>query len=193
MGLSDLHRRIQSPAGWHARRGLLVYVAVWLAGAAAVALGAIAILGSGDDDTVSLPPVEEIQLSRAAQTAGCEFRRRGGRALNPRVSGGSSARPAPAGVYDEPQPAGALIAALRRGIVVIQYRRRLQGSHVDELEALQRAVPAGTIVTPNATGMSYDIAVTAYRRLLGCRSFTAHTLDAVRLFRGRFVGSGPDA
>jgi hypothetical protein len=29
------------------------------------------------------------------------------------------------------------------------------------------------------------------RRLLGCRGFQPNTIDAVRLFRGRFVGDGP--
>jgi hypothetical protein len=34
--------------------------------------------------------------------------------------------------------------------------------------------------------------VTAYRRLLGCRELSQPSIDAIQLFRGRFVGSGPD-
>ena len=34
--------------------------------------------------------------------------------------------------------------------------------------------------------------VTAWRRLLGCSRFGGGTIDAIRLFRGRFIGTGPD-
>ena len=54
-------------------------------------------------------------------------------------------------------------------------------------------IPAGTILAPNGTRMPYALAVTAYRRLLGCPRVTPATLDAVQLFRGRFVGGGPEA
>ena len=53
-------------------------------------------------------------------------------------------------------------------------------------------MPEGTIVAPNDTGMRFELAVVAYRRLLGCPRFTAQALDAVQLFRGRYLGSGPD-
>jgi hypothetical protein len=41
--------------------------------------------------------------------------------------------------------------------------------------------------------MPFAVAVTAYRRLLGCRDLNQSSVDAIQLFRGRFVGSGPDA
>ena len=83
-----------------------------------------------------------------------------------------------------------LIAALRDGVVVVQFRG-VDESAVDLLHAIQEAVPDGTIVAPNETGRPYIVAVTAYRRLLGCREPNDSTVDAIQLFRGRFVGSGP--
>ena len=40
--------------------------------------------------------------------------------------------------------------------------------------------------------MRYEVAVAAYRRLLGCTRFTDAAIDAIRLFRGRYIGIGPD-
>jgi len=36
------------------------------------------------------------------------------------------------------------------------------------------------------------VAVVAWRRVLGCREYARGAPDAIRLFRGRFIGSGPD-
>jgi hypothetical protein len=59
------------------------------------------------------------------------------------------------------------------------------------ISTVQQAVPKGTIVAPNATGMRFALAVTAYHHLLGCPRYSPRVLDAVRLFRGRFLGSRP--
>ena len=177
-----------------ARRGaLIVYVTAWLAAAAAVATLAIVALGGGQPETVAVPPVEETQLDHAAGAAGCELRRaRPGESLNPAVTGTVAAHPAHAGFYDEsPQP-DSLVAALRKGVIVIQFSN-LDGDRLDELRDLQEALPEGTIVAPNATGMPYQVAVTAYRRLLGCARISDEAIDAIQLFRGRYLGSGPDA
>ena len=164
-----------------------------MAAAAAVAALAIAALGGGEPEAVTVPPVEETKLDRAASAAGCELRRaRPREQLNPPVSGPASGRSASGGFYDKSPDSASLVAALRRGVIVIQFRGDVDGDRLDELRALQEAVPTGTIVTPNETGMPYEVAVTAYRRLLGCGRLTDATIDAVQLFRGRYVGSGPD-
>lgn len=192
MGLSERYRRLRLSAELKTRYASVIYALLWIAGAGAVAAIAIVLLRTEGDDTVTLPPVHQFELSRAARKAGCELRRRDGTTLNPPVTGAVGGRPAGPGVYEDPVPVASLIAAMRRGVIVIQYRAGLRGADVRQLEELQKAVPTGTILAPNATRMPYEIAVTAYRRLLGCRTFTAAAIDAVRLFRGRFVGSGPD-
>jgi len=175
------------PAG---RRALAAYVLGWALTGAIAAVLVVTLLRGGGGDDVTLPPVRETELSRAAQRAGCELR--DGSLRDEPVTDGRPARPARAGFYDEPRPASELAGALRRGIVVISFRRDLPEDRREQLEVVQRAVPAGTIVVRNDR-MRYTLAISAYRRRLGCRRVMASTLDAVRLFRGRYVGSGPDS
>lgn len=167
------------------------YVAVWLLAGAVVAFVGLQLLRGAGDDEGGLPPVRETELVDASRTAACELRRpRRDQALQPPVSGppGITSRP---GVYEQAPPPAALIGAIRRGVIVIHYRPSLGEEPLAQLQRLQEAVPGGTIVTPNES-MPYEVAVTAWRRLLGCRSFRDETLDAIRFFRGRYIGSGPE-
>jgi uncharacterized protein DUF3105 len=153
-----------------------------------------AIFGGDDSDTVSVPPVRETELTKAAGRSGCVLRSvSAGTKLNPPVDGAAGGRPARAGFYADPIATAQLVAAIRHGIVVIQFRRGLADKGVKALKSLQTAFPTGTIVAPNATRMHFAIAVTAYRRFLGCQELSPRVLDAIQLFRGRFLGSGPDS
>jgi hypothetical protein len=174
------------------RVATLAYVVVWLVAAAIVIGVLLVVLDGGTTDEVSLPPVHETELAQAARAAGCELRRaHDGERLNPDVAGGIGVIPARPGVYEKSPGAPALVGALRNGVIVIQFRD-LDGSDVDQLRTLQEAVPAGTIVAPNDTRMPFAVAVTAYRRLLGCPRMSPQSIEAITLFRGRFVGTGPD-
>jgi hypothetical protein len=172
-----------------------MYAAVWFIAAAATVGLVFAVFGGNDEpETVSVPPVRETELADAAGHGRCELRRASaGEQLNPPVDGPGGRRPARPGFYEEPVASAALTAALRQGVVVIQFRAGLDGEQLEALKGLQAAVPAGTIVAPNATRMPFELAVTAYRRLLGCPRFSPEALDAIQLFRGRFVGTGPDS
>lgn len=174
------------------RGAVVVYAAAWL-GAAAVIVGLLLIVLAGEEpEAVLVPPVHEMQLGEAAREAGCELRRaRPGERLNPPVVGGIGALPARPGFYDESPGASALVAAQREGVIVIQFRG-LDASGIELLRTVQAAIPVGTIVAPNETRMPFAVAVTSYRRLLGCRDLSAASVDAIQLFRGRFVGYGPD-
>jgi hypothetical protein len=162
--------------------------------AAAVVVGvALIALGGGDPDSVGLPPIEETQLARAARDDGCALRReQPGERLNPPVSG-AVGTPARAGVYDEAPHVSSLVAALRRGVIVIHVRGDVDDGRFDELRSIHEAAPNGTIVTPNETGMHFEVGATAYRRLLGCERLTEAAIQALLLFRGRYLGSGPGA
>ena len=175
------------------RRGVFAYAVAWLV-AAGLAVGLVATITAGDDSgMVSVPPVRETELADAASQGGCRLERAGaGERLNPAVDGPPGARPAAPGFYDHPISSAALVAAIRHGTIVIQYRTSVEGDRLDALKSLQAALPTGTIVAPNATGMQVELAVTAYRRMLACPRFSLRALDAVQLFRGRFVGTGPD-
>jgi len=169
-------------------RALLRYAAAWLVAGALVAWLLVVVLDG--EETVEVPPVREVELVRAVRESGCRLERAGRAPLNPPVDGRADA-PAASGVYDESPPPERLVGALRSGRIVIHYRPGLTAEAVETLEALQRAVPEGTLLVPNATRMPYEVAVTAYRRLLGCPRLTDATTDAIQLFRGRFLGSGP--
>jgi uncharacterized protein DUF3105 len=173
---------------------MAVYVVAWVAAAALVATAAAVILDGGEPDTVSLPPVEETELDNAARAAGCELRReRRGERLNPPVSGAPGVAPARAGVYEQAPDVRSLVSALRRGVIVIHVRGNIDDGFLEDLRSVHAAAPNGTIVTPNETGMRYEIGVTAYRRLLACERASEASIDALLLFRGRYLGSGPDA
>jgi hypothetical protein len=174
------------------RLATFVYVAAWLASAAVTVGFLLTVLDSGEPAEVSLPPVHETELGRAAARAGCDLQRaHAGERLNPPVLGGAAAAPAAPGFYDESPSGESLLAAMREGVIVIHFRD-LDSSDVDLLRDFQEAVPEGTIVVRNQTGLPFAVAVTAYRRLLGCQTLNHSSLDAIQLFRGRFVGSGPD-
>jgi hypothetical protein len=168
------------------------YVAAWLAATAVVVTLAIVLLGDGGPDEVSLPPIRGTQLADAARRAGCELRRADAAdGSDPAADGSPAAVPARPGFYEKAPDAASLIAAVRRGVVVIHFRSELDPERVDELRRIQDAAPNGTIVTPNST-MTFEVAATAFRRLLGCPRLTDASIEATLLFRGRFLGSGPD-
>ena len=188
------HRQSRQARPSGPRLALAAYIAAWLAGAAVIAGLTIALIDGDDQEKVAVPPVREIELAKAARLARCELRRvPPQKELNPPVNGPAGVAPARAGYYDEAPATAALTAALRAGVVVIQFRDSLDEESVEELKTIREAVPAGTILTPNATGMPYEVVATAYRRLLGCDEFTDAAVEVIQLFRGRWVGSGPDA
>jgi len=176
------------PAGG---RGLLVYVVGWALTGAVVALVIVGVLRGGDDE-VSLPPVRETELTRAATRSGCSLRSGVRPARERPLVDGTAGAPARAGFYDRPLPPPGIVGALRRGVVVISYRPSLDEDARAQLRELQQAVPNGTVVVPDDR-MPFAVAITAFRRLLGCPRLEPRTLDALRLFRGRYVGSGPDS
>lgn len=174
---------------------MIRYALGWLLIGSVVTVVALVLLDARprSDEKVSLPPVQEIELSAAIRHAGCSIRRalRGER-LDPPVDGPGGGPAATPGVYETPQRSETLGSATRRGLVVILYRADLPREKVDELRTLQRAVPRGTIVAPSTARAPYELAVAGYRRLLRCRRFSAGALDATRLFQGRYLGQGPE-
>lgn len=168
---------------------MIRYALAWLLVGGTVAV--LAVVLGGTPERPALPPVRETDLGTAARKARCTLRSSGRSEPGLRVTGAPS-RPAAPGIYDPMPSVTSLVGAVRRGIVVIHYRPTLPTSRIEQLRALHATVPNGTVVTPNAQ-MPYEVAVTAWRRLLGCARFDARAFDALRLFGGRYVGSGPDS
>jgi hypothetical protein len=190
--MQTLERRDMRRAREGSRLATLAYVTAWLVAAAVVIGLLLALFDDGSPDEVALPPVHQTELEQAARDAGCQLHRvSDGERVNPPVVGGIGAIPARPGVYEKSPGRSALVAALRNGVIVIEFRG-LDSEEVGLLRTVQEAIPTGTILTPNDTGMPFAVAVTSYRRVLGCPRLSRQSMEAIQLFRGRFVGRGPD-
>jgi hypothetical protein len=184
----DTHRR-----GRAGRiQAIVRYALVCVAAGAGVAGLAIAVLGGADRDAAAtLPPVREIQLVKAVEAGRCRLHRVRDDGLTRATVRGDAVAARP-GFYDRAPPAARLTAALRRGVIVIAYRPQVGARGVERLRALQQVVPRGTIGTRGPSAMRNEVQAAAFGRVLGCRRFTDAAVDAVRLFRGRYLGIGPD-
>ena len=194
------------PAGRHSRAvsaervprwPVVRYAAVWLlAGCLAAAVVVVAVRGAAQTGSGGRPAGERA----AAKPAGsCIIRRDTGRvtpsalrAMQPPTLG-PPARPARPGVHTRPLRPRALVGALRRGLIVVQYRPSLRPEIVRRLRREFGTGSPPTVVTPDATGMRFAVAVTAWSRLLGCASAHGDALRAAQDFRRHHAGAGPEA
>ena len=165
---------------------------MWIALGGVLAALAVVVLDDAAPEA-TLPPVQQTQLVHAVRAAACRLHRADpGQRLVPPADGPAGRPAARPAFYDRPPPVEQLTAAIRRGVIVIYHRPDATRDRLAQLRALQAGVPAGTIVTPEPR-MPYTVAAAAYRRLLTCPRFTDATIDAIRLFRGRHIGTGPDS
>jgi hypothetical protein len=173
-------------------RALARYAAGWLV--AGIATAVLLIAGLRGCSREALPPLKQANLDHAVRDAGCRLIRADARHPgNPPAYGrrlGAAARP---GFYDRPPELAGLMAAVRRGVVVVHFRAPLDDTEREDLHLYRDIVPQGTIVTANPTRMPYRVAAVAWRSVLGCPRMSAATLEALRLFRARNLGQGPDA
>lgn len=106
---------------------------------------------------------------------------------------GRSSRSARTGVYSTSPSVTRLVGALRRGVVVVQYRPGMPGIDVQRLRRAFGSAAGLRIVTPDATAMPYVVAGTAWGRLIGCKQLDANVISALSQFATRYQGSGPDS
>lgn len=170
-------------------RSTLRYATGWLA-AGVVVLGLVLFVAGRPEPKVTLPPVQGTSLASAVRTSGCDLRVAvEGRPTDPPTDGDAEGLAVAPGAYEDPVAPERLVAAMRRGLVVLHFRPdRVADEVPDELEVVREALPRATILAPDLD-MPYAVAITAYRRLLGCERYDRRALDAMRFFRGRFVGS----
>ena len=135
---------------------------------------------------VAAPPVREVALGDAMRNAGCDVRRSSRRAT---ASAGATVAP---GIYRHPVTAAERRRVVRAGVVVIEYRRGVDRTTLARLVSIQRAAPQRHACwRPSAVLRDDAISVTTFGRQLRCPAMTASSFDALQLFRGRYVGSGP--
>ena len=208
-------RRKRLQLGGGALLGLLVVaVAVF---AIASALG-----GSGDDETEAnapppaevaaarLPPQETSDYEAAAKAAGCTL-------ANPAYEGAGHEEKdfVPADYETNPPTSGAhfpdwyddgiyapgttpdlgqLVHTLEHGRINVQYKKGTPAATVERLEALLGEQNDGyhMLLYENTTGMTPQVAATAWTHSLSCPSMNDKVFDAIRTFRARYIDKGPE-
>jgi hypothetical protein len=153
------------------------------------------------------PAIEVGDLAESAKLANCELREEleeeGNTHIpadapdpkwktNPPTSGDHDGQQLADGAYAEtPNPRNAL-HALEHGRIEIQYSSELSEEEQLALKGAFDESPDAIAIYPNDE-MPYTVAVTAWTALLGCNSYDAAVLDAIRNFRDRYRGRGPEA
>ena len=206
--------REQAAAAAARRRRTLGYAAAGgLVAVAAVVLVGVLVLG-GDGGGAkgggegfpdgSVPERKITALEAAAKAAGCELktfpdfgqghvttpvRYRS----NPPTSGPHHPDYARDGAYPKAPPAEKLVHALEHGRVLLQFRPTAPEEVRGDLKALFDEDAVWVLLSPNTTGMPYEVAATAWRQLIGCPRANERVFDALRAFRDRYRDRGPEA
>ena len=158
------------------------------------------------------PPPPPGSLEEAAEAAGCTLRLNLPDELEgvqevhlaegegppdygttPANSGRHDSVPIADGAYRKTPPEANVVHSLEHGRVAIQYSPALSDDVQLGLKGVFDADPDGTLLFPNPD-MPYDVAVTAWTNLMGCReSSDAEALAAAVLaFQEQFRGKGPE-
>jgi Protein of unknown function (DUF3105) len=160
------------------------------------------------------PELQQADLEVAARAAGCDLRLdlpdEGAEHAtgedpsfqeydtNPPTSGshfGSNEPGAGAmadGAYLEPPPLGRTIHSMEHSRVEIQYSPELPEQDQLLIKGIFDEDPRGMLLFPNPD-MPYQLAVTAWTNLVGCKEFDERAVDVIRDFRDTFRGQGPEA
>ena len=95
--------------------------------------------------------------------------------------------------YDTSQPPNVrnYVHSLEHGRVEIQYSQDLPEPDQLQIKGVFDEDPAGMLLFPNDE-MPYVVAATAWTALLGCDDYSPAALDAIRDFRDKYRGNGPE-
>lgn len=161
------------------------------------------------------PPIENGDLTGAANVAGCDLQlnltdegnthfedetKVVKRKTNPATSGDHFFNPNEVGTgaladgaFLETPNENRVVHSLEHGRVAIQYSPDLTEEEQLLIKGVFDEQRPGVTLFPNPD-MPYDIAATAWTQLVGCETFEGGTtLDVIRAFRDQFLGQGPEA
>ncbi len=158
--------------------------------------------GAGDYPDVPVPAQRVADLDQATRSAGCttkSFRSEGDDHVtqpvryrsNPPHSGAHDPVPAEDGAYGAAPRTEALVHALEHGRIVMQFRPQVSDEIKGQLKSLYDEDPSHMLLVPNAR-MPYEVAATAWTKVLACRRATPAVFDAIRAFRVRHRDRGPE-
>ena len=207
--------RLEQEKALHAQERRRRLYAILMGGVLAVAavVAIILVLASGGDgggaDASGLPaaanppPEQTSNLVRAARAAGCTLSNPAieGRThttdtvkykTNPPTSGDHDPQPQADGEYGKDPGTQHLVHSLEHGRVIIQWAPAAPKRRIAQLRGLFEEDPYHLILTPNGTKMEYQVAVTAWGHLAGCKRFTDDAFDVFRSFKTRYVDKAPE-
>jgi len=174
---------------------------------------AIASSGGGSKKDAAAP---NVPLATAAKQAGCKLISEPSEGnthisgpfhykLNPPASGNHDPTPASDGEYTSPPNIGHLVHSLEHGRVIIWYKPGAPAATVAALRTVFNATSSDELLTPNPTGMSYEVAASAWTgnrnvsnpppevgHVMGCPRFNANVPVALRAFIAQFKDQGPE-
>jgi Protein of unknown function (DUF3105) len=217
----------EASAGEAARRRRLIGYAVGggvvvLAVVIAVALlaggGGSGSAASGDvlpGDGSYSEPREVASVAAGAKAANCELKSFPAKsrehiadlsetiryASKPPTSGNHYQTPAEDNAYDEAPNVKELVHTLEHGRIVIWFKKSLTADQRASLKAYYDDDPYQIVLVPDETGMTYDVAATAWNRdpqpngtgrLLGCTTFDDDVFTAIEAFKDEHRSRGPE-
>jgi hypothetical protein len=152
------------------------------------------------------PPLQQADLERAAEVAGCELRlelpeegtehvpesKRPTYETKPPTSGAMYEMPAADGAFVSAPPDPRIMHSLEHGRIAIQYSPALSEADQLVLKGVFDESPDFLIMFPNQR-MPYEVAATAWTRLIGCESYNDRVPDALRAFRDVYRNQGPES
>jgi hypothetical protein len=110
---------------------------------------------------------------------------------NPPTSGNHYPIPEPDGVYTRMPPFTHLVHTLEHGRVEIQYKPGINRQRLAQLGGFFNDDKSYTLLFPNSK-MPYQVAVTAWGHLAGCRKVSDAIFDVIRDFKRRYQGTAPE-
>lgn len=196
------------------RRRTGVVLAGLLAAGLTIALVGILLTGGGDSSSpkaragswpdASVPARETEDLDAAVKAAGCTLRSPKSEGAGhtedavtyrsqPPTSGSHFPTPAhDAATLTAPKPYESLVHALEHGRVVLWFKPSAAPGTRGALKKIYDEDKALTVLTPNSRPMPYEVAATAWTKLLGCPAYNDRVADAIRAFRDAYRLKGPE-
>jgi hypothetical protein len=165
---------------------------------------------SAANSAVKLPAQETSDYEAAAKAAGCRLEnppyegagheekdfKASDYKTNPPTSGAHFPDWYDDGVYEPGTTPnlGMLVHPLEHGRIEVQYKKGTPKATVDKLEALLHEQNEGyhMLLFENTTGMTPQIAATAWTHSLACPEMNDKVFDAIRTFRSRYIDKGPE-
>jgi Protein of unknown function (DUF3105) len=219
--------REEREAALHASRGRQRLVGYAVGGAVVLVavIVAVALLAGGGSDDASagvlpdggeVPAIADVDTVQAgAKAGGCELKsyKATGRehladlsqkvkyASKPPTSGNHYQVPAEDSAYEKAPDPKELVHTLEHGRIVIWFKKSLPADARAALKAYYDEDSYQMVLTPDPTGMKYEVAATAWNRdpepngtgrLLGCMKYSDKVFTALEAFKDENRSRGPE-